>query len=107
MQKYVHIHSQQCVKVKRRRGGCSRDCDKWLSMTLTVEERFSSAWRGERGRPKERERKQPEASVASVASTLYWLREGHFKTQNTFLVSLNGIEAKGSHCSLPALEILQ
>lgn len=26
----------------------SRDCDKWLSMTLTMKERFSSAWRGER-----------------------------------------------------------
>lgn len=26
----------------------SRDCDKWLSMTLTMKERFSSAWRGGR-----------------------------------------------------------
>lgn len=30
----------------------SRDCDKWLSMTLTMKERFSSAWRGEREREK-------------------------------------------------------
>lgn len=28
----------------------SRDCDKWFSMTLTMKERFSSAWRGEEGR---------------------------------------------------------
>lgn len=49
VQKRAHTHSssQQCVKVKRRRG-CSRDCDKWLSMTLTMKERFSSAWGGER-----------------------------------------------------------
>lgn len=50
--------------------------------------------------------KQLEGSVASVASRLYWLSERHFKTQSTFLVSLNGIEAKGSQYSLPPLEIL-
>lgn len=84
----------------------SRDCDKWLSMTLTMKERFSSAWRRERGRWERREDgrkrgKQLEGFVASVASRPYWLRERHFKTQSTFLVSLNGIEAKGSHYSLP------
>lgn len=31
----------------------SGDCDKWLSMTLTMKERFSSAGRGEKGRRKE------------------------------------------------------
>lgn len=63
----------------------SRDCDKWLSMTLTMKDRFSSAWRGGRkmGRQKEmREReigrgrgKQLEGSVASVPSRVYWLRK--------------------------------
>lgn len=63
--------------------------------------------RCERGEDQRKGRaKQLEDCVALVASRLYWLRERHFKTQNTFLVSLNGIEAKGSHCSLPPLEIL-
>lgn len=81
-----------------------RDCDKWLSMTLTMKERFSSAWRGEKGRQKEMKggEKQLEGSVASAASRVYWLRERHFKTQSTFLVSLNGIEAKSSPYSLPS-----
>lgn len=30
----------------------SRDCDKWLSRTLTMKERFSTAWRGEERRGK-------------------------------------------------------
>lgn len=50
---------------------------------------------------------QLQGCVASVASGACWLRERHFKTQSTFLVSLNGVEAKGSHYSLPPLEILQ
>lgn len=57
----------------------SRDCDKWLSMTLTMKDRFSSAWSGgrEMGRQKEmREReKQLEGCVASVPSRVYWLRK--------------------------------
>lgn len=28
----------------------SRDCDKWLSMTLTMKERFSTAWEEEKER---------------------------------------------------------
>lgn len=69
-----------------------------------MKERFSSVWRGEKGRQKEMKvgEKQLEGSVASAASRVYWLRERHFKTQSTFLVSLNGIEAKGSHYSLPS-----
>lgn len=69
-----------------------------------MKERFSSAWRGEKGRQKEMKggEKQLEGSVASAASRVYWLRERHFKTQSTFLVSLNGIEAKGAHYSLPS-----
>lgn len=29
---------------KERGRGCSRDGDRWLSMTLTMKERFSSEW---------------------------------------------------------------
>lgn len=67
--------------------------------------------RGERemGRQKEMRvrrgrEEQLQGCVASVASRAYWLRERDFKTQSTFLVSLNGIEAKGSHYSLLLLK---
>lgn len=42
----------------------SRDCDKWLSMTLTMKDRFSSAWRGgrETGRQKEMREREREAA---------------------------------------------
>lgn len=83
----------------------SRDCDKWFSMTFSMKERFFSVWRG--GTEENSRAKQLEGSVASVASRVYWLRERHFKTQSTFLVSLNGFEAKGLQYSLPPLEILQ
>lgn len=89
----------------------SRDCDKWLSMTLTMKEKSYSAGRGERekggksvgsGRPGQ----QLEGFATSMASRVYWLKERHFKTQSTFLVSFSRIEAKGSHTSLSPLEIL-
>lgn len=43
-----------------------RDCDKWLSMTLTMKERLSSAWTGGREGDGKRE-KQLEGSVAPCA----------------------------------------
>lgn len=43
--------------------------------------------------------------LCAVQGVLAWKQ--HFKTQSTFLVSLNGAEAKGSHYSLRPLDILQ
>lgn len=94
----------------------SRDCDKLLSMTLTMKERFFLRMErregdGSGGMTEGKERRgreeQLEGSAAPVASSPYWLRERHFKTQGTFLVSLNGAEAKRSHYSLAPLEIPQ
>lgn len=68
MQKYVHIHSIPVSSVWRWTGGeggegegmqqlSSRDCDKWLSMTLPMKERFSSAWE-ERGIREDRRKRE-------------------------------------------------
>lgn len=50
----------------------SGDCDKWLSMTLTMKERFFSSAAGEEGRRRREGTrdvdKQLEGSVASVAA---------------------------------------
>lgn len=51
----------------------SRDCDKWLSMTLTMKERFSAAWkegrkRGGREMEGNERKKQQEGCVACVPS---------------------------------------
>lgn len=67
-----------------------------FSMTLTMKERFSCAWKG-------KGEKQLEGSVCQRG---FGLESDTFETRSTFLASLNGIEAKGSHYSLP-LEILQ
>ena len=113
---HPHDSSQQCVKVNRRGGGGG--CSSSSAVGIVIN---GLAWlwlwrRGfplregarEDGRKREGEQRlQGSVAAAPAASRVYWLRERHFKTQSTFLVSLNGIEAKGSHCSLPPLEILQ
>lgn len=44
----------------------SRDCDKWLSMTLTMKERFSSAgrWEGREDRRKRKREREREREAA-------------------------------------------
>lgn len=71
----------------------SKDRDKWLSMTLTRRRAFFLPHRMERnGKMEGKWDKRGDESVCAL-SIVYWRKQGCFKTQRTFLVSLNGIEA--------------
>lgn len=88
---------------ERKQGLSIRDCDKWLSMTLTMKERFSCARREAGERPRQMKRAEAaggECCLGGVQGVSAY-GERHFKTQSTFPVSLNGIEAEGAHHSLP------
>lgn len=103
--------SQQCVCVKVNGQGAgggegmqqlsSRDCDKWLSMTLTMKERFFPPRGGRKGE------KLPDERVASASSGAYRLGKRRVETQSTFLVnqkrhslfsSFSPLILKFSHC---------